>query len=330
MQEKHKRTFWALTTALALALSASLSAATEKKPSQDKVAVVNGSVITKAIFDREMASLQQRLLRKGRPPDGSQPDMKKETLEMLINRELLYQESQNKGVKIDKAAIDEQMKTLKKRFTDDAQFKEVLTKMKTSEASMRSHFKQGLAIQQFIDTEIAPKATIPDKDLKEYYDKYPQFFKQPEKVRASHILIRVAPKAKEARKAEAHKKLKDVQKKLKKGEDFSALAKESSQCPSSSRGGDLGYFTRGQMVKSFEEVAFALKPGDVSGIVETNFGYHLIKVIEKKPGSVIAYDEVKDKLGQHLKQDKVRKEVGLYVEKLKEKAKIEIFLTETP
>ena len=329
MQEKHKRTFWALATALALTF-ASVSAATEKKPSQDKVAVVNGSVITKANFDREMASVQRRLLRRGRPPSGSQPDMKKEALERLINRELLYQESQKKGVKIDKAAIDEQMKTLKGRFTDDAQFKDVLSKMNTSVASIRSQFRQGLAIQEFIDTEIAQKVTISEKDLKAYYDKNPQFFKQPEKVRASHILIQVDPKAEEAQKAEAHKKIKDIQKKLKKGGDFSALAKESSQCPSSARGGDLGYFTRGQLVKPFEEVAFALKPGQVSDIVETNFGYHLIKVIDRKPESVIAYDEVKDKLRGYLKQEKVRKEVDLYVQKLKEKAKIEIFLTEAP
>ncbi|UCD90902.1 MAG: peptidylprolyl isomerase, partial [Desulfobacterales bacterium] len=91
---------------------------------------------------------------------------------------------------------------------------------------------------------------------------------------------------------------------------------------------DLGYFSKGQMVKSFEEAAFALSPGKVSGIVETEFGYHLIKVIDKKPESIIGYDQIKDKLHNYLKQQKVQEEVNLYIGNLKGKAKVEIFLEE--
>jgi peptidyl-prolyl cis-trans isomerase C len=110
---------------------------------------------------------------------------------------------------------------------------------------------------------------------------------------------------------------------LQKGEDFASLAKEFSQCPSNAKGGDLGYFQRGQMVPPFEQVAFALKPGAVSDIVETKFGYHLIKVIDKKAETTIPYKDVKEKLEQNLKREKIQKEVTLYVEKLKEKAKVE-------
>ena len=126
----------------------------------------------------------------------------------------------------------------------------------------------------------------------------------------------------------ARKKIEKIQQKLQQGEDFAALAKEFSQGPSSFKGGDLGYFGRGQMVKSFEKAAFGLMPGDASDIIETRFGYHLIKVIERKPETLIAFEDIKDRLGQYLMQEKVRREVSSYVQKLKEKAKVERLLTE--
>jgi peptidyl-prolyl cis-trans isomerase C len=147
-------------------------------------------------------------------------------------------------------------------------------------------------------------------------------------VRASHILIKVDPKADESQRATARKKIDKIQQKLQQGEDFAALAKEFSQGPSSVKGGDLGYFGRGQMVKPFEKAAFGLMPGDVSGIVETRFGYHLIKVIERRPETTMAFKDIKGRLGRYLMQEKVRREVNLYVQKLKKKAKVERFITE--
>jgi peptidyl-prolyl cis-trans isomerase C len=181
-----------------------------------------------------------------------------------------------------------------------------------------------------MDKEFFQKATVSHQEMKSYYDTHQDHFKKPEKVQASHILIEVDPQASASQKAEAQKKLKKIQEKVRKGEDFAALAKEHSQCPSSAQGGDLGYFQRGQMVKPFEEAAFALEAGKVSKIVETRFGYHLIKVMDKKPETTLPYKDVKGGLEEHLKQDKVRQEVRTYLEKLKEKAQVERFLTEDP
>ena len=329
MQQRAKRAFWAPIMAFALASVVSLSVAGEKNLSQDKAAVVNGSVITQADLKKEMAGAQRRLSGMGKPLDDSQlVEIKKKAIERLIERELLYQESQKKGIKVDEAAVNEQLETLKKRFPSDAELKNALTKMNMSEANVKSQFARGMAIQKFIDNELVQKITVSDKEIKTYYDSNPDFFRQSEQVRASHILIKVHPQAEESQKAEARKALEKIQLKLKEGDDFSALAKESSQCPSSAKGGDLSYFKRGQMAKPFEDAAFALKPGEVSDIVETRFGYHLIKVVDKKPKSMIPYQDVKDRLGQYLKQEKARKEVSLYVEKLKQEAKIERFLAE--
>ena len=331
MQTKHGRWFWALVAALAFVSIALLASALEKQPSEGKVAVVNGSVITQEDFDREMGRVQQRLLSMGKPLTDSQiPEIKKEVLENLINRELLYQESQRKAIKVDEAAINEQVTTLKRRFPDEDEFKTALIKANLSEAGLKTQIKQGLAIQQLIDTYIAKKATVSDQEIKAFYESRLALFKQPEQVRASHILIKVEPQADGSQKAAARKKIEKIQQRVQKGEDFAALAQELSQDPSSAKGGDLGYFGRGQMVRSFEQAAFALMPGEVSDIVETKFGYHLIKVIERKPETTIAFEDIKDRLGHYLKQEKVQKEVSLYVQKLKEKAKVERFLTEGP
>jgi peptidyl-prolyl cis-trans isomerase C len=148
-------------------------------------------------------------------------------------------------------------------------------------------------------------------------------FKQPEQVKASHILIKVTPDADDAQKATARKKIEEIQQKLKNGGDFAALAKEYSEGPSGARGGDLGFFRHGQMVKPFENAAFGLEPGQVSDVVTTRFGYHLIKVTEKKPAKTLAYSEVKDKIGERLKQQKIEKQAGEYIDGLKKDAKIE-------
>jgi len=122
-------------------------------------------------------------------------------------------------------------------------------------------------------------------------------------------------------------KIKKIQKELKGGQDFAVLAKKYSEDKgSSANGGDLGYFSRGQMVKPFEDAAFGLKPNEVSDIVETRFGYHLIKVYDKKPGKIMAYDEIKNLLTERLQQEKTQQEAVKYIADLKKTAKIKKYL----
>jgi peptidyl-prolyl cis-trans isomerase C len=198
--------------------------------------------------------------------------------------------------------------------------------MNLSEDEVRVQIKRGLSIKELIDQQVTSKVVITNEESKAYYDKNPQRFKQPEQIKAGHILIKVDAKADEAKKAEARQKIEEVQQKLKDGGDFAALAKEYSEGPSSAKGGDLGYFRRGQMVKPFEEAALALKPNEVSDVVETRFGYHLIKVYDNKPEQTLAYADVKDKIIQRLKQEKIEKEAVQYVGKLKKDAKLEKFI----
>jgi len=330
MKIKFGKLFWALFGGLSLLWIAMPTLASEKKVAEGKVAVVNGSVIAQKDFDRELISVQQRLLASGKSLNDAQfSEVKKNLLENLINMELLYQEAQKSGVAVDDAIVEEHLAKLKKQFGSEKEFKEALEKMNASEAALRAQSKKGLTVKEFVDKKIIQDVVVPDKEVRDFYDSHPNSFRQPEQVKASHILIKAEPEAKDEEKALARKKLKGIQKRVEKGEDFATLAKEYSEGPSGARGGDLGYFGRGQMVKPFEEVAFSLKPGEVSEIVETNFGYHLIKCVDKKPETTVAYKDIKEKLRQFLKQKKGREKMGSYIETLKKNAKIERYLPET-
>lgn len=318
------RRLYQITAILALVLFFLPAMATDKKPSDEKVAVVNGVVIARIQFDKELKVHLERVSRQGRQiTDDQMEELKKDILEGLIEREVLYQESQKAGIKIADQKVDDQVAAIKKRFPNEEEFKKALAGMGLTEEDVREQIQHGLAIRELIDQKVANKVVITDEETKAYYDANPQLFNQPEEVKASHILIKVEPTADDATKAAARKKVEDLQQKLKDGGDFAELAKENSEGPSNVRGGDLGYFKRGQMVKPFEDVAYSMKIDEVSDLVETRFGYHLIKVSDKKPEQTLAYADVKDKIAQRLKQEKVEKDATLYVEDLKKGAKIE-------
>ena len=312
---------------LVLTTSPALILAEDTKPPTDKVATVNGTVITKAELDSQMDMVVDRLQASGRIPDVSQlEEIRGQVLENLIARQLLYQESQKKGIKISEEEVNEELISVKGQFPNEEEFNKALKRMNLTEDSIKERLARDLALKKLIDHEVAPKVKLSDSDIRAFYDNNLETFKQPERVQASHILIKVDPKADASQKAEAQKKIDLVQARLQKGEDFAALAKEYSEGPSGPNGGELGYFSRGQMVKPFEEAAFAMKPGEVSGMVETRFGYHLIKVTDKTPETTMPYDEVKDRLGQFLKQKKLQEEINVYVKGLEEHAKIERFI----
>ena len=146
---------------------------------------------------------------------------------------------------------------------------------------------------------------------------------QPEAMRASHILLKAdTPEAKAAAKTKAG----DLLTQIKGGADFAALAKQHSNDGSAPNGGDLGFFPRGQMVKPFEEAAFALKAGEISPIVETEFGYHIIKGAEHRDARTVPLAEVSDRIAQALRQQKQQALAQEYVQSLKTKGKVEILM----
>ena len=294
------------------------------KSAEGKVATVNGIDISRKDYDREVNLYKDRLARSGRPMDQEQIKViSGQILDRMIETELLYQESRKQGVQIESTEIEAQFSEIKQRFSSEQEFASAIGKMEMTEAGIRAQIERGLAINELVKTRIADNIKISEEETRTFYDSHPELFKQPEQVKASHILVKVEADAGVEKKTAAKKKIDQIQDRVKKGEDFATLARENSEGPSATKGGDLGYFERGKMVKPFEEAAFALEVNQVSDVVQTSFGYHLIKVFDKKPAQTMAYAEVKPKLVDHLKQQKLKLEVDTYLEDLKKNAKIE-------
>jgi peptidyl-prolyl cis-trans isomerase C len=292
------------------------------------LAHVNGEDVKKEDFDRMIKGMEDQAGQHV-PPDR-RDEIYRNALDQLVTYTLLTQESKARGIKVDDSEIDAKVKTVRDRFPTQQAFEAALKAQGLSVDELRAEARKDLTVSKLVDTEVGTIAGPSDADAKAYYTKNPDKFTQPESVRASHILIRVDEKADAGAKAKAKTTIDTVLKKAKGGEDFGKLAQQYSQDGSAAQGGDLGYFPRGQMVPAFSDVAFALKPGDISGVVTTQFGYHVIKVVDHKPAGVTPYDQLTadnlTKLKQMIEGEKKQEHMNAFIDGLKKKAKIEVLI----
>jgi len=312
--------------AVAISLFAGPVRADETASSGKEIASVNGKAISKSQYERRLSVFKKRAAHKGGPLDDTAlTTVKNRILENLIDAEVLYQQSQKEGIKVDDQAINEQIEKMKKRFSDETAYKKAIERMHVSEKEFRTEIQRALAINQLIDTNVRQKITVTDEESKKYYNNNSNLFKQPEQVKISLIWIKVTPDDEESKKIQARKKIEMVQKKVKQGEDFGKLAKAYSEGPNAQREGAWGYLKRGKTADPIRDAAFALNVGEVSRIIETKSGYHLIKVNDKKPAGTTPYKEVIPMIERHLEKEKEKTEIQGYIENLKKSAKIKRF-----
>jgi peptidyl-prolyl cis-trans isomerase C len=191
-----------------------------------------------------------------------------------------------------------------------------------TEETLKIQMEKTMARQKLVDIKIMPDVTVTEVEMKAFYDSHPEQFRKPETVRVRHILIQVDNTAGTTQMEKAREKIMMIQGKITSGENFSALAKAYSECPSSTNGGDLGYFERGQMVKSFEDASFSLYPGQVSPIVRSDFGFHLIKAIDRQPEAFYSYEDIKTQVADAIHQQRFEKKMKRYIEKIKSNADV--------
>jgi peptidyl-prolyl cis-trans isomerase C len=186
--------------------------------------------------------------------------------------------------------------------------------------------KSSFLANEYLKREVIQKITVSEDEVKAYYDANKDEFKIPEMVRARHILFLVEASATDEQKKKVYEKAVETLKEIKEGADFAKLASELSGDPGSkSKGGEIGFVARGKTVKPFEDALFALKPGEVSGVVETKFGYHIIQAEERKDASVEPFDEAKEKIRLKIIQERVKPAVTEFIDKAMKDAKAEIF-----
>jgi peptidyl-prolyl cis-trans isomerase C len=291
----------------------------------DVLARVNGEAVNKTEFDRAVAALEAR---NGGPVPAQQRDrVLREVLGQIVDYKLLIQESRARKIDAVDTEVDARIKEIQGQFPSEDAFKQMLTARKTTLDQVRSDIRQDITVQKLIENAIGDKVAVKPEQVTDFYAKNPDQFKQPERVRASHILVTVPKDADAAAKTAARAKAAGILNDVKGGKDFAALAKQHSQDPGSAQnGGDLGFFQQGQMVGPFNDVAFKLAPGQVSDLVETEFGFHIIKVAEKQTGRTVPLEEVRPKLEQYLERMNREQQTDAFVNGLKTKGKIEILI----
>ena len=246
---------------------------------------------------------------------------KNRVLKGMIDVEAVCEEAKKDGLTPSEEEIDKAFDELNKNLYANENYKKILEDLKISDTCIKSQVEKTLTIQKYTEN-FDKNLKISDEEMKKYYEEHKADYYKDE-VKASHILISTVDdngkELSEAKKKEAKKKAEEVLKKAKSGEEFSELAKEYSDDPgSAANGGDLGYFTKGQMVQPFEEAAFSLKSGEISGLVESEYGYHIIKVYDKIDKQ-LTFDEVKDEIKKTLTEDKYMESI----EAITKKAKVE-------
>jgi peptidyl-prolyl cis-trans isomerase C len=292
------------------------------KPGEN-AAVVNGSPIGLKRFEQLIEAEQQRAMMQGMQISQDQlAELKKQALDYLINMELLSQEAKKAGYQAEPEQVQQQINQIKGQFEGEEEFKQALASEGTDEATIREDIKKSIMVQKFVMERFASEVTVEESETRDYYDRNPQVFMQPEQVRASHILFTVDQNATAEEVAAAKEKAENALKRYRDGEEFSSLAQELSQCPSSAQGGDLGLFGRNQMVPEFEQKAFSLKVGEVSEPLRTQYGFHLIRLTAKNDESRLAYDEIKDQITEHLREVRFNELLESFLEERKEESEI--------
>jgi peptidyl-prolyl cis-trans isomerase C len=296
----------------------------------DVVAKVNGQAIKKRELLAGAQVVQIRLAQMGRPLTPS-AEFYRQVLDQLIALILLQQDARAHGVTASEQEIQGQIDARKGSFPNEAAYHKALAQSGVTEETLRQQASDQISVQKYVQTKLAPDVKVSEQATREYYEQHKANIRTPERLHLRHILIRADAKTPAAEKAKAKQKAEDLLKRLQAGEDFARVAMENSQDPGTQlQGGDLGWVIRGQTVPPFEKAAFALtKPNQLSPVVESPYGFHIILLVERQPAAAVPYEKAKDRIGAMLKEQQVQQQVEARVRELRAKGKVEVFISST-
>jgi peptidyl-prolyl cis-trans isomerase C len=292
------------------------------------VARVNGVDITRKELDTAVQAFSYQMARQGHHVSPEETaTLQQSVLEQLIGRQLVLQQGHKQiPADVDKK-VQEQIDQAKASKGGYVEFKKALADGGVTVEQFTHEVRDGIIIHETIQSLIDKRVKISPEDARAFYDGNPDQFKQPELVRASHILISCSPDATDEVKKGKRAEIDAALSLIKGGEKFADVAKKVSEDPGSAQnGGDLGYFPRGRMVPEFDTAVFSMKTNEISGVITTQFGYHILQVTGRKPAQITPFDQVKEQLADYLKQRKGGEVTRAYVTELRSSAKVEVLL----
>jgi len=263
------------------------------------------------------------------PPDDKRQEVEKKLLDRLIVVEVLQRKATPEDKAKGKATADKMFADFIKSAGSEDGFKRQVAAMGMSPESFMSQITTRATVEEVVTREVRDKITVAPQQARKFYDENPKRFEQPETVRAAHILLATrnlttnADLSPEQRKAQLEL-ANALLKRARAGEDFGRLAKEFSQDPGSKERGGEYVFPRGQMAVEFETAAFAMRPNQISDVVTTKFGFHIIKLLERNPPKKVEFEKVKDRIHDVLRQEEADKQLPAYLEKVKQAAGVVI------
>lgn len=288
---------------------------------------VNGVGITEGQVEALLKPQLEKLAAKLPPAFIQQykKRLRQETMDRLVVEELLNEEVKKARIAVAEEEVTDQLKQMASQ--QNLSLEDLKALIKASGKSfdeVKQRIQRGLGYQELLERQWAGKINVTLKDANSYYSKNQKQFETPEQVRASHILIKsnTSDPNTDPNQAKAKAKAEGLHKQIEAGADFAELAKANSDCRSAAQGGDLGLFGRGQMVPAFEKAAFAMDVNEVSYIVETQYGFHIIKLTDRKDASTLPFEQAKGDIISGLTQQKQNELAMEYVESLKAGANI--------
>lgn len=250
-------------------------------------------------------------------------NVRKHLINEFVTRNLLVDEIKRRNITATEQDVAQALEQLKDSLPQGVTIEELMKRNRVTQEEMKEEIRLGVQINKLVLASLEGKATPTDKEISDFYRKNRDKFNVPESVHVRHILVAKSAGDDEAAKAEKKTKIEDIRKSILAGEDFAQAAIKFSECPSKQAGGDLGTFTRGQMVKPFENAAFSQKKGEIGPVVETDFGYHIIQVLEKNSSTTKGLDaEARQRIQVFLAKQKQQESFDRLLKNLRDKATV--------
>lgn len=290
----------------------------------DVVVTVEGTDITHGEIMQAVQMQMRQLSRQMPPQQLSQMygQIYQNITDSLIANALLEKAAANSSLAVSDAEMEEEIQTIEANAPEGQTLEQVLAENDVDVNEWKESLRKQILIGKLVEEKTAEALEPTTEEIQAFYQENIESFKVPETVSASHILIGFDETDTDETKADKKAQLEKIKADIAAGASFEEMAAAHSSCPSSQRGGDLGSFGRGQMVPEFEDAAFSMDVGTISDIVETQFGYHLIKVTDSQPQSIRSLDESREQLVAYLTNQKKQEMLMAYIETLRENADI--------